>query len=222
MGQLIWSIVGILLAPLTFAFAYEAYLVLTAHLDALITNWFIYGAIAYLAVFLIVPASRMRFIEIFEHELGHTVMAMAFFQDIQKFEVEVNGVNQGAVHYVGTSNFVITLAPYFLPLFTIPLLIIKSVIFSSLHNAIDLLIGFTMAFHYVALLAEFRLSQPDIQKVSLLFALAVTITMNAIFLVVVVSVLLNDYGLILSYLDASLVRTRETYEIVIENVRNWS
>jgi hypothetical protein len=46
--------------------------------------------------------------------------------------------------------------------------------------------------------------------------------MNAILLVVVVSVLLNDYGLILSYLDASLVGTRETYEIVIDIVRNWS
>ena len=91
-----------------------------------------------------------------------------------------------------------------------------------MHNVIDLLIGFTMAFHYVALLAEFRPSQPDIEQSSLLFALAVTITMNAIFLVIVISVLMNDYEPILSYFDASFGRTQDTYEFVIQQVRNWS
>lgn len=220
MGNLIRNFIGILLIPLAFALCYEAYLFVSRNLDAVARNWFIYGILAYLPVYLIVPANRIRFVEIFEHELGHMLVALFLLQDIKEFSVETNGADGGLVKHRGASNFLIGLAPYFLPVFTIPLLIIKPLIFSSTHNVINLLIGFSLAFHYLALINEFRPRQTDIQRIGLAFASVVTAGLNAVVLIIILSVVLNRYGNIPDYLKDSLVRARETYTLVLQDVRS--
>ncbi len=217
MGNLIRNAIGVFSIPLASSFAYETYQFLAANLDSLVTNWFVYGVFAY-AVVHVIAGNRIHFIRVLEHELGHMVMAFAFFQEVVKLTVELNEVN-GEVRARGTYNSVIALAPYFLPLFTIPFLIIKPFIFASVHNVIDLLIGFTLAFHYFGLVHEYRPKrQPDIRESGQIFAFVVTVLLNVLFLVIVLSVVLDDFSHLSTYFGGSIARTRETYLFVVNEL----
>jgi hypothetical protein len=219
-GNLHRNALGILLIPAAFAFAHEAYPLLTENLGSLISNWFVFGALAFLGVALITPAETIGFIEILEHELAHTIVAYAFLQNVRKLTVEANGRVEGFVQGPSSSNFVIVLAPYFLPLFTIPLIIVKPFISSTVHNVIDFLIGFTLAFHFYGLYAEFRpRNQKDIQITGLVLSFVMTLLLNVIFLVIIFCSVLNEYPHIPKYLEDSFARTITTYQTVIQEVR---
>jgi len=219
-GNLHRNTLGILLIPVAYSFVHEAYPFLTANLGSLISNWFVYGALAFLGVAVIIPAETIGFIEILEHELAHTVVAYAFLQNVRKLTVEADGWVKGSVHGPSSSNFVIVLAPYYLPLFTIPLIMVKPFISSTVHNVIDFLIGFTLAFHFFGLYVEFRPKmQKDIQMTGLALSFVMTLLLNVIFLVIILCSILDQYPHIPNYFEDSFARTITTYETVIQEVQ---
>jgi hypothetical protein len=212
-GKVIRLIIGLLLIPLALSFIHEAWLFLRANLSLFVSNWSIYGAITYLLLSLVLLGNRLRFLEFLEHELGHTIIALLHFYDVKVLLVNTEG---GLIAYQGPSNFLVALAPYFLPVFTIPLVIVKPLIFSSVHNIFDFLIGFTLAFHYLALLKEFRFRQPDIQTTGPVFSLVLTVTLNVIFLVIILSVVLGSFPSIRSYFENAIARTIESYTYILQ------
>ena len=110
----------------------------------------------------------------------------------------------------------IRLAPYYLPVFTIPLLIIKPLVSPSIRDVANFLIGFTLAFHYTSLLKEFNLRQEDIKETGLVFSLCVTCIMNIIVLVIILCVVIDDYSGILSYFERSFKKAIESYETILQ------
>ena len=201
-----------LLAPLIYSFAYEAYLFLLSTIDLYFTSSFIYGFLFYVLIYMFILRGNIGFIEHFEHELGHTIVGLVFLRGTKKFIVDPEEGSKVDIH----PNSLIYLAPYYFPVFTIPLLIIKPIVFSSLHKIIDFLIGFTLAFHYVSLLREFRLIQTDITKTGVIFSFCVTCILNIIFLVITLCVVFNHYSNILNYFKSSFVRTLQSYKTVFE------
>lgn len=111
----------------------------------------------------------------FTHEFTHLVFAILFFRKINRFKVDAED------SYVSYSNgwfgyHLITLAPYFVPLFTLALLPWRFTTGTAtplyLH-AIDVLIGFTYAFHVCCWVKQTRIHQTDITGPGIVLSLLI-------------------------------------------------
>ncbi len=120
-------------------------------------------------------------------------------------------------------NAAIYLAPYFLPLFTIPLLIARPFVepTGNIIRIVDFFIGFTLSFHYFGLFKEFSPRQPDIAETGLLFSAGMTIVLNLVFLVIILGVVTGGHSQILEYFRLSLAAAPEYYQAVLDQLRRW-
>jgi len=214
MSKLINLLLSVLLAPLIYSFLYEACLFLIANADFYLVSWFTYGFLFYILIYILILRGRIAFIEHFEHELGHAIVAVLFLRDIREFLV--NPEEGSRVTFLDGANSLIRLAPYYLPVFTIPLAVIQPFVFSPIHLIIDFLIGFTLAFHYTSLLREFHLRQTDIKKTGLIFSFCVACVLNTVGLVLILCIVSRNYLGILNYFKNSFARTPESYQTALQ------
>jgi len=190
-------ILVILLLPFFWAINYNGIINISKYFISLQYKYFYIGFISYIFLYLILFKNFFNFIETFEHELTHMVVSFLFFKRVFSFQAtDKRGGN--VTHTSG--NFLISLAPYFLPLFTIFFLILKPFMISATYNVLDFLIGFTLAFHYVGLIKEFRFYQQDIKMQGKIFSTIIIITFNILFLLLVFYSLNNNLEKILDFL----------------------
>lgn len=208
MRKLIRWLILILLLPGILAMMEQVAVFAYVRAAVFFTSWFLYGFLAYLIAHAVLLKQRIFFLETFEHELSHALVALLFFRSVRGFFVHPGG---GAVVGHLGSNLFITLAPYFLPVFTLPLLIIKPFVVPGIYAKIDFLIGVTLAFHYVGLLKEFRAAQPDIQDGGLLFSLIVVIFLNCVVLLVILNFVTNTWSEIPGYFRDALAQAKIWY-----------
>jgi len=114
----------------------------------------------------------------------------------------------------------VALAPYFLPLFTLPLLLLRPVVPPPFDKVIDFLIGFTLAFHYVRLYNDLKTEQTDITKTGTIFSVFFAVAMNLVFLVVILAVVTGQYSMILEYFKVSWDRAKAAYQTIILAIRS--
>lgn len=131
--------------------------------------------------FLIVLLARERgrsFAHTFEHELTHLVAGLLCFQSPSKFKV---GQHTGETELSG-SNWFISLAPYFLPLWAlVPLLLLPLTNPAGTLVALSAL-GFLYGLHVYSTLYEFGFYQTDVTSHGKLFSLCCVIALNALVL----------------------------------------
>lgn len=159
-------ILFVILLVIAVAIAVKTYKLETSSRGRINLHYYLFaGFIAFFAVFLI-PRLRnnFRWLMKFTHEFTHLFFAIIFFRKINRFKVDAED------SYVSYSNgwfgyHLITLAPYFVPIFTLALLPWRFTTGTAtpvfLH-AIDALIGFTYAFHVCCWIKQTRLHQTDI------------------------------------------------------------
>ena len=148
-----------------------AVLVRTIHLETLspgrvkLHSYLAIGFLAFFIVFLIPRLrSNFRWLMKFTHEVTHMFFAIIFLRKIFRFKVDKED------SYVSYSNgwfgyYTITLSPYCVPLFTLALLPWRFTTGTATPvflSAIDVLIGFTYAFHVCCWVKQTRLHQTDI------------------------------------------------------------
>lgn len=213
MLRLIRLFILIVLAPLVLALVYEAYQFLRSGITLKQIEWFLYGLGLYSVLYVVLLAGRIRFFEVLEHELTHTFLSLAFFKIPERLEADSTGGEVKSVR----GDFVTALAPYHLPLPAIPLLALKLFKPDMLGPALDFAIGFSLGFHYGALISwEFRLSQPDFKLIGRIFSIVVVLTLNAIWLVIILSVVTGNTAGILDYFKTSWARTKELYGLLLQ------
>ena len=131
--------------------------------------WFAVGIAAYFAI---MPLFRknLSFFETFTHELTHTIVGLIFFQRIHYFTATSG--EGGIMEHSGkhTNNVFIALAPYCLPIFTFALLIFRIMIKTEYLQFFDVLIGLSVAFHFVAMIKDIRPNQTDIKTCGYVFS----------------------------------------------------
>lgn len=224
MWKFIRNVIGILLLPLLYVVLVEAYSAVAPHLSL---QPFLYAILGF-AVYVVVHVAFFRTYHMFttlEHEFGHAAMGCLFLKPPRVImgTADLGGETGMPNGY----NFVITLAPYFLPLLTIPLLIAKAVALqwnllpSYGHIALDFLIGFTLGFHFVGLFEELRLYQPDLKTSGRIFSIVIIVLMNVLFLLVTIAVLLGEYSVLTSFAQASIGRVKEVYAELLQKVRDF-
>lgn len=96
---------------------------------------------------------------VFDHELAHALMALLFFRRIRRFIVTAH--NGGYVLYSGGfggefGNKMITIAPYFLPTFTIIAVLFIPLVPQQYKTYYYIFIGFTVIYHLLSTISEIR------------------------------------------------------------------
>jgi hypothetical protein len=127
--------------------------------------WFFIGIGSYFILRLIPQLKKNEeWLQTFSHELSHTIVGLLFFQRIHSFQA---GEKSGAVYHSGHrfGETFISLAPYYLPIFTFAFLLLRIIgAWKSLY-IFDIFIGFTLAFHCLCFAKQTRSYQTDISSV---------------------------------------------------------
>ena len=127
------------------------------------------GAACWLVIFLLLP--KPMWVYVFGHELTHVLWTWLFGGQVRKFKA----TSEGGHVVITKNNFLITLAPYFFPLY-----VAAVVLFFTVGNWIwdwtpylvwfHLLIGAAYAFHVTMTCHALRTRQPDLAQQGYLFS----------------------------------------------------
>ena len=225
--KFIKRIAAFVLAPLVVAFCLQAYFSITGAVAWQDLTWMLVGLVGYFIIYIVLYGSNLRFLETFEHELNHAVTMLLSGISVVRFRVYPAGDEDGVMppredgyYYEGGTIpnrdgcFLIVLAPYFLPIFTVPLLFARVFTPEPFVPAIDILIGVTLGFHFAGLAIEFGTHQSDIKRETLPFSFVITVLFNVIILVLVISVVVDNIRLTFDYLREALARSFGYYSVI--------
>lgn len=124
---------------------------------------------------------RNMFLAVLEHELTHMLTALLLL----KIPINLHASHQegGEVQWRGPQfgNWLVTLAPYFLPTPTVLLLAFGWMVSEAFMPTYIGMLGFTTGFNLWSTLKETRFSQPDLQKYPQWFNLSILISGNLLF-----------------------------------------
>jgi hypothetical protein len=166
------------------------------------------------------------FIEDLLHELEHAVVAFLFtFRMPSRMEIDTE--EDSITHVPRGGGCFVALAPYYLPMLTVPLLLLKLVsafAFSLLEisfptllaAAFDFLIGATLMFHCLSSIKEFRFSQDDITRTGYIPSIVGVLFLSFLFLVLSVTVVVGSYSEFLGYLEIAFVAMIDAYKAAFE------
>ena len=122
---------------------------------------------------------RLIVLHVFGHELTHVLWSMLFGGKMH--EMYVSREEGGYAKY-SRGNFLVTLAPYFFPLYAIFFMVLHLIVAERFRPYIDGLLGFSICFHIMLTLYAIRRGQTDLQRSGVIFSLAFVYMMNCIIL----------------------------------------
>lgn len=160
-------------------------------------KWTAIGCALY--VFLRRHMKNVSLLEAFSHESTHMIVALLFRRRIHAFACKDDG--SGIISTSGNNKlgeFLMTLAPYCLPICTYVLLFIRPHIYYNSLWAFDLFIGLSMAFHYYCFKSQTNICQPDIQQYPPIFSMLFIITTTLMNLCIIWVCYLPKYPLLSS------------------------
>jgi hypothetical protein len=197
--------------PLVVAFVEEAGRAFVQYGDFYIRNPFLWGFLLCLVPSLIVVfvSEPNSFTENLLHELAHVISAYMFFKIIQRLLVTRQGESNVQIN---NPNFLIHLAPYYLPILTIPLLVARPFVRAPANLYVDFAIGVTLALHYVLLIHQASVIQTDfVHAGGVWFSFCVSAFLCAIILAVALITVRGDYRALPMYFVRSWERTLVYY-----------
>ena len=145
---------------------------------------------------------------VFGHELTHAMAGILSGARLKKFKVASSG---GSVVLTKTNIF-ITLAPYFIPIYTVLLIIVywaggKFWAFDNYHSLFLFLAGFSLSFHFGLTYFALAQGQSDLKQFGVFFSGVIIVLVNCFVIVLLFKALFpNEVGL-KSYFIASWERT---------------
>jgi hypothetical protein len=145
---------------------------------------FLIGAGAYAVVFLAFTRGRIGFWTIVEHEFTHALFAWATFHRVVGFSAMRSG---GHIRYIGRGNWLISIAPYFFPTFTLIVIAVLSFL-PARHLAIGAgVLGASVAHHTLSTWLETHRHQTDLRDVGWIWSWLFLPSINAFVLGIILS-----------------------------------
>lgn len=193
--------IGLLLLPFCFGAAKVLWSVI-AHAGGADRVWvpMLAGGLSWLVIFLLLP--KPMWIYIFGHELTHAVWTWMCGGSVKKFKATSNG---GQV-VVTKTNFLIALAPYFFPFYTMIVALVYLPCdfiwnWRAYQVWFHLLLGFTYAFHLTLTFHVLKTRQTDITQQGYLFSAVIIFLGNATVLLVGLPLLIGSGRLPMVFSD---------------------
>jgi hypothetical protein len=210
--KIIKWLLGPLLIPLVIASVLEARLLFVEQLSFGLVRWLAIGAAVALFLPLLIGEQNWHFLQVVEHELTHLfcgVLTQRQAVDLRIFPEENQRYFQSRGYF--SSGFLSDLAPYYLPLFSLPFLAVRACCNARWCVVLEVLIGFTLSFFLLRVLRELRPYQTDLQRHTVLFSFLVVILLNLFIAVLSLALLVGDWTLVPTYMRQVLERAQLYY-----------
>ncbi len=135
-----------------------------------------------------------------EHEITHIIVGIFFF--IKPIGLSANQGQGGEArfHRNVDKNFLVLLAPYFLPTLSIFILPLYFIIKTEYLPCFFILFGFTIAYHVLSTKQEIGFHQTDIIKSGKIFSIVFLIFTNIFFYCFIFLFVTQDFEIGLSYI----------------------
>jgi hypothetical protein len=132
-------------------------------------------------------------LEILAHELTHSFFALLTLHKVRHIRIAADN-SGGSMGFLGKGNWLITIAPYFFPLFCfIYMLIIGFYVdFSSMDWVLSAVFGFFIGYHIDTVVSQIHEKQTDLPKVG--YPFCVMFLPSANFLVIGSMLAFNSNG----------------------------
>jgi len=205
--------IGLALLPACYGYSIEFLRVMSAIYKNPGTYWGLFagGGATYLLFHIILPNPLL--LHVFGHELTHAIFAKLFGWKVKSMKASNNG---GHVKLSG-SNFIVTLAPYFFPLysFIVILVYMGSILLGydkGFYPYFLFLTGFTISLHILMTIESLKASQPDIKEGGLVFSVPLIYLGNMLVMVLLLRLTvfkgINYYG----FLKTGWLRSWEVWK----------
>jgi len=208
MGKKIIKILfGLALVPFCLGFIWQlATTVLTVRYKPDTPYYFLAGGFAYLTVHFLFK--KPVFTYVIGHELTHALFALLFGGSVKS----IHASDRGGRVTITKSNFIITLAPYFFPLYTFFALLLYGTARAAdaRGGTTDILIflsGATFALHLVLTAVFLQTDQNDIREEGAIFSYPLILLFNIAFSAFLIKVLLAENMNYLGFLTDGIIKT---------------
>jgi len=208
--KIVKYLIGALLIPPAIAFSKTFYLELS-RLDYLNVRMhiFIWGIVIYMLMHILLY--KPVYLYTLGHESIHAVATWLCGGHITSFHVS----NEGGSVSTSKSNFFIELSPYFVPVYTILLILVTPFIKSKLANVQILslymfFLGFTLGMHLIMTAEAIKLRQTDILKSGYIFSFILIFIGNVIIVFLILSIF-NSALSFKAYFLKSLICSKNIY-----------
>lgn len=204
---------GVLFLPFCFGFTWQFGVnVFSIPYKADLPYYFVAGGLTYVTMHFLFKKPILTYV--FGHELTHALFAMLFGGSVKAFHASERG---GQVT-VTKSNFVITLAPYFFPLYTFIALVLYILMpAAGVRGAAGVLVffaGATFSFHLLLTLIFLHADQKDIREHGGIFSYPLIYLFNVLFTAFIIHLLLARENGFLDFLGNGIIQSlRMTAEL---------
>jgi hypothetical protein len=199
-------LLGITLLPFCVGFAWQLTVTLVNIVyRPLVPYWFAGGFILYSIIHFLFKKPILSYVV--GHELTHALFALLFGGSVKAFHATEKG---GQVHLT-KSNFIITLAPYFFPLYTFFALIAywlaRAADAPLLDPWIVLAAGAAFAFHIILTLIFLQTDQNDIREHGAFFSYPLIFLFNIVLTALLIRLLLAQDMNYIAFLVDGIMRS---------------
>jgi hypothetical protein len=208
MGKKILKVLfGLLLVPFCVGFTWQfAATVFSVRYRPDTPYYFFAGGLTYLTIHFLFKKPVLTYV--IGHELTHALFAILFGGAVKS----IHASDRGGRVTITKSNFIITLAPYFFPLYTSLALILYWTARVSEARGVttDILIflsGATFALHLVLTFVFLQADQNDIREEGAIFSYPLILLFNIAFAAFLMKVYLVDNMDYMNFLSDGIIRT---------------
>ena len=206
-NKIVKILFGLTLVPFCIGFAWQlAATVFTVRYRPDTPYYFFAGGLTYLSIHVLFKKPVLTYV--IGHELTHALFALLFGGSVKS----IHASHRGGRVTLTKSNFIITLAPYFFPLYTSVALILywTARAADARGMATDVLIfvsGATFALHLVLTFVFLQTDQNDIREEGAIFSYPLIFLFNIAFAAFLMKVYLVENMDYLSFLAGGIIRT---------------
>lgn len=193
LNYLVWSLIGLALLPVLLAVLVATFMLVRQIPFLSTTIWYIVlGLVLYtfFHTFVYQPVG----LYVMAHEFTHAAFALLFGYRVKKIKISTGG---GYVE-MSESNFVIDLAPYFFPLYTVILIaafygLDRLFDWSNFYWLFFIFVGIFLSFHFLSNWDVLKIEQPDLNSTGKIFAVIFVIISNLLVINVLMVIFFIDY-----------------------------
>ena len=206
MKKTISILLGIALVPFCIGFTWQlGTTVFGIRYKPDLPYFFAAGSLVYISLHVLFKKPIMTYV--FGHELTHALFAVLFGGSVKSFHAS----DRGGRVTITKSNVIITLAPYFFPLYTvIALLLYGTAIAAGLQGAVGWIVflaGATFAFHLVLTAIFLQTEQSDVREYGMVFSFPLIYLFNVTFTALLVRLLLAENMEYLLFLSGGIMKS---------------
>ena len=198
-------LLGIAILPFCLGFTWQFIVaIFIVSYKPVVPFYFAAGGLSYFIIHILFKKPILTYV--FGHELTHALFAVLFGGSVKSFHASERG---GRVT-ITRSNVIITLAPYFFPLYTFIALVLywiaRAADVRGAEGWLVYLAGATYAFHLILTFSFLQTDQNDIREHGAVFSYPLIFLFNVVFIAMLISLLLAEDMNYLGFLGGGIVK----------------